>query len=67
MVFITTSQSAAELAGSLMHEYKRKGVTLSLQDAMIAAVAIAGGHTLITDNKKHFPMPELIVLAAPSS
>ena len=66
MVFVTTSESAAELAGSLLHEYKKKGVALSLQDAMIAAVAISGGHTLVTDNVKHFPMPELIVLSAPA-
>jgi predicted nucleic acid-binding protein len=52
----------AELGGSLKRDYARKGVTLSLADTLIAAVAIHNRLTLITDNVKDFPMPELSIL-----
>jgi predicted nucleic acid-binding protein len=65
LVYVSTSQSAAELAGTLLLKYKKRGTTLSLADAMIAAVAITEGHTLVTDNVKHFPMPELNLMSAP--
>ena len=65
MVYVSTPQVAAELAGSFLHRYKKRGITLSLSDAMIAAVAVTGGHTLVTENVKHFPMPELKLLPAP--
>jgi predicted nucleic acid-binding protein len=67
IVYVEASQRAAELAGSLQHQYKKKGISLSLQDATIAAVAITSGHTLVTDNIKHFPMRDLSLLAAPAS
>lgn len=65
IVFVQTSESAAELAGALQHQYKKRGVWLATADALIAATAITEGHTLVTDNLKHFPMPELNVLKAP--
>jgi predicted nucleic acid-binding protein len=43
----------------------RKGLTLSLPDVTIAAVAIARRLTLLTDNKKHFPMSELSMRPLP--
>jgi predicted nucleic acid-binding protein len=67
IVYVSTPQHAAELAGSLQRQYKKRGVTLSLNDVMIAAVAIAGEHTLVTDNVKHFPMPELNIAPVPAS
>ncbi len=66
-VYVSPSQPAAELAGSLWLRYKKRGNSLSLADAMIAAIAITEGHILVTDNSKHFPMPELNLMAAPSS
>ena len=67
IVYLATNESAAELAGSLQHQYKKKGIALALTDVMIAAVAIVGGHTLVTDNIKHFPMPELNIIKAPAA
>jgi predicted nucleic acid-binding protein len=67
IVYVAPSESAAELAGSLQHQYKRRGISLSLNDVMIAAVAISDGHTLVTDNVKHFPMPELTLMKAPEA
>jgi predicted nucleic acid-binding protein len=57
--FLPTTVQIAEQAGLLKRDYGRKGVTLSLPDATIAATAIANGCTLLTENSKDFPMPDL--------
>ena len=49
----------AELAGKFRHEYKLKGVTLPIIDALIAATAIVNEYQLITRNTRDFPMREL--------
>ena len=53
------TRQTAVLAGRLRDDWARRGVALSLPDVTIAAVAIANDLTLITDNRKDFPMPEL--------
>lgn len=57
----------ARRAGRLRYDWARKGQTLSLADATIAAVVLAYGLTLMTDNVKHFPMPELQMFCVPES
>lgn len=47
------------LAGDLKSSYARKGETLQLPDMIIAATALENGLTLITDNRKDFPIAEL--------
>jgi predicted nucleic acid-binding protein len=42
-------------AGNLKSEWSRRGRTLTLPDAVIAAVALERGCTLMTDNVKDFP------------
>ena len=49
----------ARLAGELQNRWRKKGHTLSLPDVTIAAVALTHGLTLLTKNRKDFPMPEL--------
>jgi tRNA(fMet)-specific endonuclease VapC len=49
----------ARLVGLLKRDYSKKGKTLSVPDATIAAVAIHYQIPLITDNTKHFPMKHL--------
>jgi predicted nucleic acid-binding protein len=49
----------AERAGRLRYDWARKGHTLSLADVTIAAVAMEHSLILLTDNSRHFPMPEL--------
>lgn len=49
----------AQLAGVLKRDYARKGMTLSVTDVTIAAVALTSHLTLMTDNTKHYPMPQL--------
>ncbi len=56
---------AARLAGELKRTYSRKGRTPNIADAIIAAVAIHNGLTLITDNAKDFPMPEIALHSLP--
>jgi predicted nucleic acid-binding protein len=51
--------SAARLAGKLRITWARKGRTLALADAIVAAIAIERECSLLTDNRKDFPMPEV--------
>jgi predicted nucleic acid-binding protein len=57
--YCETPPEAARIAGRLQYDWRRKGHTLSLADSLIAATALHHGLILITDNAKHFPMPQL--------
>lgn len=57
--YVEITKDIAKHAGRLKFEWARKGVTLSTPDTMIAAVALARKLILITDNRKHYPMPDL--------
>jgi len=46
-------------AGALKQEWAKKGRALALADMIVAAIALDGGCTLMTDNRKDFPMEEL--------
>lgn len=48
-------------AGEIINVCREQGITLSLPDAAIAAVAMANNLTLLTDNRRHYPTPELKV------
>lgn len=50
---------AARLGGTLKYAWAKRGKTLGLADALIAAVAIEEHCALATDNKHDFPMNEL--------
>lgn len=56
----------AKQAGLLRRGWHKKGQTLSYTDVTIAAVALSNEVPLLTDNRKHFPMPELQLLPLPS-
>jgi predicted nucleic acid-binding protein len=49
----------ARRAGSLKSTWARKGKALSLADMIVAATVLEHGLTLMTDNRKDFPLPEL--------
>ena len=55
----------ARLAGLLKRDHAKKGITLATTDATIAAVALHNELSLITDNLKHYPMPELLIHPLP--
>jgi predicted nucleic acid-binding protein len=59
LAYYEVSWAVARRAGRLRYEWARQGQTLSLADVTIAAVALENRLVLMTDNTKHFPMPEL--------
>lgn len=61
--FLPVTAEIAIRAGLLRRDWRQKGQTLSFSDVTIAAVAIANRTPLLTDNRKHFPMPELDLLS----
>jgi len=63
--FYPVTWEVAQLAGDLFRQWRQKGHTLSYTDVTIAAVALTHDLVLVTDNQKHFPMPELPVLTPP--
>ena len=60
--YYETTPAIAKEAGRYRYEFARIGTTLSATDSLIAAVAIAYDATLITNNLRHFPMPEIRLL-----
>ena len=65
LLFLSITEEIAEHAGDLKAQYARRGRSLSFQDVSIAAVSIAHGCTLVTENAKDFPMPELQIYPLP--
>ncbi|MGH9770125.1 MAG: type II toxin-antitoxin system VapC family toxin [Candidatus Acidiferrales bacterium] len=65
LVWYEITRAVARRAGRLRFDWARQGATLSLADTLIAATALEHGLTLITDNRKHFPMPELLLHSIP--
>lgn len=65
LAYVPIGWEAAKLAGDLKREWAGKGITLTLTDTTIAAVCLTEGLTLVTDNRKHFPMPELALYPLP--
>ena len=57
--------SIAERAGLLKASYARRGQTLGLLDMFIAAMAIEHGMQIMTDNRRHFDLPELTLFPLP--
>jgi len=55
----------ARNAGLLKNEWAKKGRTLGVVDLIIAATALAHNLPLITDNRKDFPMPQLVLYPLP--
>jgi len=56
--------ATADLAGEMTRTWRKRGVTLSGPDAVIAASALQCGAMLVTTNPRHFPMSELVVWQA---
>jgi len=56
---VPVTKEIAEQAGNWRQEYKRKGLSLGTPDTVIAATAYVNNYPLLTNNAKHYPMPEL--------
>src|SRR5260370_461376 len=63
--YMPVTPEIARQAGLLRRDWQKKGQTLSYTDVTIAAVALSGEVPLLTDNREHFPMPELQLLPLP--
>lgn len=59
---IPVTESCAKLATEFIRNFGKKGKILHLIDACIAATAINNDLTLVTSNKKDYPMKELRTL-----
>ena len=66
LVWYDTSREIARRAGRLRFDWAQRGITLSLADTLIAATVLEYELTLITDTRKHFPLPELPVYPTPT-
>lgn len=53
------TRPVAAHAGILKREWSQRAITLSIADTIIAAVALANNLVLLTDNLRHYPMPEI--------
>jgi predicted nucleic acid-binding protein len=63
--YYAITREIAREAGLLKRHWARKGITLSLADATIAAVALGNNLALITGNARHYPMRELRLCPVP--
>jgi predicted nucleic acid-binding protein len=63
--YLPVTPQIARQAGLLRRDWLKKGHTLSYTDVTIAAVALTNDVPLLTDNRKHFPMPELRLFRLP--
>jgi len=60
--YYNITREMATLAGEYRRNYRKKGQILSVSDVLIATVAISYNLILITDNRKHYPMPEIKII-----
>ncbi len=63
---IEVTQNIARQAGQLKYSWERKGVTINIPDAIIAATSLSLSLFLATDNLRDFPMPDLRLLDLPT-
>lgn len=65
LLYLTTSQEAAQQAGRWRYQFARAGLALASTDVLIAATALSRGATIVTGNVRHFPMLEVSLLPLP--
>jgi tRNA(fMet)-specific endonuclease VapC len=63
LAYLPTTQEAAVRAGRYMAELARRGRTLHLADALVAATARTHGAVLVTDDVADFPMRDVRVVS----
>ena len=62
LVYYPISYKTARRAGLYRRDYQKKGITLSISDTLIAALAVDNSLALVTKNVRHFPMSDLTVM-----
>lgn len=61
LFYLPCEAAVARRAGLLRRAWRAKGHSLTLADTFLAALCIQHGVVLLTDNKRHFPMKDLVV------
>lgn len=56
---LSVTAATADRAGEIIRDFRARGVTISLPDALIGATALLSSIPLYTCNPKHYPMPDL--------
>lgn len=56
---VDVTYTIAEQAGYQIKRYSNEGKTLATTDGIIASTALLNSYCLVTNNRKHYPMPEL--------
>ncbi|MDI7259249.1 MAG: type II toxin-antitoxin system VapC family toxin [Thermodesulfobacteriota bacterium] len=64
---LDVNMEIANHAARLIREYRAKGVTIDLPDAIIASTCIIHDLTLVTYNTKHYPIAELKFYPVPQN
>jgi predicted nucleic acid-binding protein len=59
LTYWVATREIAQQAGTFRYEYLRRGRTIQIPDALIAATAMAVEAVVVTNNAKDFPMPEI--------
>jgi predicted nucleic acid-binding protein len=67
LTYLERSRTAAESAGQWRYAFARRGIQVTLPDALIAATAVEHGATLVTGNARRFPMQRVSILPLPRS
>jgi predicted nucleic acid-binding protein len=62
LVSVPVDVPVARQAGGIIREFRLKGVTIGIGDAIIAATALQVGAPLITNNVEHYPSVGLKVI-----
>lgn len=55
----SVGREIANLAGEYIREYKKKGITLEIPDAIVGATCLLHDLVLVSYNIKHYPFKEL--------
>lgn len=64
LYYFEMTAQAAKRAGAYRYEFARKGMSLSVADTLVAAVAAENNATVVTGNVKDYPMQEVRTLAS---
>lgn len=64
-LFLETTWQVAQQAGEWRYRFARRGISLQVTDAMIAATALAHSATVVTANVRDYPMEEVNILPLP--
>lgn len=66
LILLPLELRSAETAGRIYAELETKGQPIGLRDALIGAITLTKGHTIITRNVEHFQkITDLKVITAP--